>query len=131
MAESGTISKISEKVKEVTGNESKEISDALDENKMYDYVYEKLESEYPKFADISIDWKTSIQKNGGTIKEHIVKGNSVKLLSTPEVEKEKADLAQKDNQELTEQSKMLFKKLGPNEQRKLLEEFVQETEEIN
>ena len=65
------------------------------------------------------------------VKEHIVKGNSVKLLSTPEVEKEKADLAQKDNQELTEQSKMLFKKLGPNEQRKLLEEFVQETEEIN
>jgi hypothetical protein len=65
MAESGTIDNIVKKVEEVTGNESKEISNTLDENKMYDYVYDKLESEYPKFADISIDWKTSIQKNGG------------------------------------------------------------------
>ena len=33
MAESGTLDKIAEKVEEVTGNESKEISNTLDENK--------------------------------------------------------------------------------------------------
>ena len=71
MAESGTLDKIAEKVEEVTGNESKEISNTLDENKMYDYVYDKLESEYPKLADISIDWKRSIQKNGGVVIESV------------------------------------------------------------
>lgn len=63
------------------------------------------------------------------VKEHIVKGNSVKLLSSPEAEKENTALVQKDNQELTEKTKNLFKQLGPEEQIKLLEAFVQETEE--
>jgi hypothetical protein len=65
MAESGNLDNLVKKAEEVTGNASKEISNTLDENKMYDYVYDKLESEYPKFKDISIDWKRSIQKNGG------------------------------------------------------------------
>jgi hypothetical protein len=72
MAESGTLDNLVKKAEEVTGNASKEISNTLDENKMYDYVYDKLESEYPKFKDISIDWKRSIQKNGGIIEN--VKG---------------------------------------------------------
>jgi len=72
MAESGNLDNLVKKAQEVTGNESKEISNTLDENKMYDYVYDKLESEYPKFKDISIDWKRSIQKNGGLIES--VKG---------------------------------------------------------
>ncbi|WP_264521761.1 hypothetical protein [Flavobacterium sp. N1994] len=63
------------------------------------------------------------------VKEHIVKGNSVKLLSSPEAERENTALVQKDNQELTEKTKILFKQLGPEEQIKLLEAFVQETEE--
>jgi hypothetical protein len=39
MAESGNLDNLVKKAQEVTGNESKEISNTLDENKMYDYVY--------------------------------------------------------------------------------------------
>jgi hypothetical protein len=65
------------------------------------------------------------------VKEHIVKGNSVKLLSSPVDSKEQSEISQKENQTLSEKTKNLFKGLEKDEQRKLIEMFVQESEDKN
>jgi hypothetical protein len=72
MAEKGTLDNLVTKAQDaVGGSGNKDISKTLDENNMYDYVYGKIESEYPKIGDVRIDWKRSIQKNNWPIQENI------------------------------------------------------------
>ena len=79
MAQSNKLDELLKKGEKTIGVESNEISKTLDESKMYEYVYDKLEDSYPKIANIRIDWKNEISQNNWPIQESL-KGLS-KILS--------------------------------------------------